>query len=161
MLLASWLLWRRSSTLPPLLTTELMERLKRAAECASHPQPPPPPPLLSGPRDNRRDLRRPPSGPRGRAAPGPCAGGTTACPGSTPSRRASRGPGGGRQGALVSHGVTWQPWPHAGPQGRFPHFPFFTETGGAAPSPLCCSASAPHCQRAAFKDRRTAEKLRK
>lgn len=46
----------------------------------------------SGPKDSRRGLRRPSSCPRGGAAPRPCAGGTTACPGSTPSHTASRGP---------------------------------------------------------------------
>lgn len=46
----------------------------------------------SGPKDSRRGPRRPSSCPRGGAAPRPCAGGTTACPGSTPSHTASRGP---------------------------------------------------------------------
>lgn len=50
----------------------------------------------SGPRDTRRGLHRPSSCPRGCAAPRLCVGGTTACPGSTLSRTASRGPGRGR-----------------------------------------------------------------
>lgn len=130
------LLWLISSTLPPLLTTELMERLKRAAECAIYPQPH----LLSGPRDNRRDLRMPPSCPRGRAAPHPCAGGTTACPGSTPSHRAIRGPDGGRQRPSAT-GLPGSRGPRR-PAKLISHF-LFTETGGAATSSICCSASAP------------------
>lgn len=48
---------------------------------------------FSGPRGIHRGLHRLFSYPRERAAPWPCAGGTTACPGSTPSRTASRDPG--------------------------------------------------------------------
>lgn len=59
--------------------------------------------LLSGPRDNHRDLHRPPSCPRGRAAPQQCAGGTTACPSSILFHRASRGPNGRRQWISPTH----------------------------------------------------------
>lgn len=48
---------------------------------------------FSGPRSSHRGLHMPSFGARGCAAPRLCAGGTTACPRSTPSRTASRGPG--------------------------------------------------------------------
>lgn len=49
---------------------------------------------FSGPTGNHRGLRSCASFPTGGAAPRLCAGGTTACPGNTPSHTASRGPAG-------------------------------------------------------------------
>lgn len=56
----------------------------------------------SGPKDNRMGLRRPSSCPRGCAAPRLCVGGTTACPGSTLSHTASRGPDSSKGAGFVN-----------------------------------------------------------